>query len=222
MDPSQLTAEQISNHLANPTGDIGRAVGEFMARKNERMTKAAYNYLELNEGDRILEIGPGIGALVWMLVTNDNKVSYKGIDISETMIEDARARNADLIATGRVEFQVGAAEQIPDSESSFERIVTVNCIHFWDIPKALREIHRVLVGGGKLVVVSAYPEAMMSSDPLVGEQNGSRTNLDRETLLRLHQEAGFSNVRIENYKERRTRPDGTPYERKAFIAIAAK
>jgi SAM-dependent methyltransferase len=222
MDSKQLTPDQVASQCANPEGDLGKAVGEWMNRANLGISKAAYGHLQVNHGDRVLEIGPGNGALVSYLVTNDNAVNYSGIDISQTMVDAARNLNAAMVRAGRVDFVTAPAERIPFSDSAFDRAVAVNCIYFWDIPQALREIQRVLVVGGRLVVASNSPETM-ASNPFAKLSNGFRnTSLDRDELLRLHRDAGFSAVTVEDYSEDAKRMDGTPYVRRSYMTVAVK
>ena len=136
------------------------------------------------------------------------------------MIEAAEERNAKLVKEGRVDCLKASVEAIPFPGESFDRAVTVNCIHFWDIPKALSEIRRVMVPGGKLVVASNVPETM-SRNPFAKPENGFRNvNLDRSSLEKLHKDARFSNVTVEDYTEDGKRVDGTPYVRRSFMTIA--
>jgi SAM-dependent methyltransferase len=222
MNTDQLTAAEVASHLGNPEGALGRVVGEWMAKNNALICKKAYARLQVNHGDRVLEIGPGNGALVGHVVTNDNDVTYVGIDISQTMVDAAREYNSEMVAKDRVDFVLASAESIPFPSDSFDRAVTVNSIYFWNAPKALREIHRVLVSGGRLVVASNSPETM-ASNPFVKLSNSHKNiSLDESRLEHLHTIAGFSNVTIEEYTEDATRIDGTPYVRKSFMTIAIK
>ena len=222
MDPSELTPRQIASNCANPTGEIGRLVGNWMNKANLLISQGAYAHLQVNHGDRVLEIGPGNGALVGHLVTNDNGVVYKAIDISKTMVDAARVNNADMVTSGRVEFLLAPAEMIPFADSSFERAVAVNCIVFWDIAKALKEVYRVLTPGGRLVVTSNSLEAM-ASNPFAKPENGFKNfDLSKETLLSLHVNSGFKLDAIEEFDEDAKRVDGSSFVRKSYITIAVK
>lgn len=222
MDISKLTAAELGRNLSNPTGDAGIAVGELMNRINLGVSREAYKHLGARAGDRVLEIGPGNGALISEIVSPTNGVNYTGLDISKTMIQYAVERNADLIKDGRVQLVLAPVEDIPFGDGSFSCAVTVNCIYFWDIPRALSEIRRVLVPGGPLVVALNTPTTMKAS-PFAKEEYGFKNiMLDNLTLRELHRAAGFSSVIIEEHREAAERPDGTPYVRSSYIVLSIK
>ena len=222
IDPESLTPQQIATNLSKPDGDLGSAVAAMMNRTNLLISKAAYSLLQVNHGDRVLEIGPGNGALVNHVVTSENGVNYTGIDISQTMVDAARESNAEMVGAGRVDFIVAPVERIPFPDYSFDRAVAVNVIYFWQIGKALAELHRVLVNGGRLVVASNSPETMANNPFTKLNSDFKNINLDKDRLVRVHKEAGFSAVNVEDYTEDAKRMDGTPYVRRSFMTIAVR
>lgn len=222
VDIFKLPAAEVGRNLSHPEGEVGIAVGEFMNRANLGISREAYKRLAACAGDSVLEVGPGNGVLISEIVSPTNGVNYTGLDISTTMIEYANEGNVDLLKEGRVKLVLASVESIPFEDASFDRAVTVNCIYFWDIPRALSEIRRVLVPGGLLVVASNTP-ATMKGNPFVREENGFRNiMLDRDTLRELHEAAGFSSVEIEECNEPAKRPDGTPYVRSFYMVMSKK
>ncbi|MDW7732616.1 MAG: class I SAM-dependent methyltransferase [Methanolobus sp.] len=85
-----------------------------------------------------LEIGVGTARFASALA-----ISY-GLDPSAKMLEIAGKRGIELIK--------GVAEKLPLKDSSMELILIVTSLCFTDKEQTLREIHRVLVPGGKLIV----------------------------------------------------------------------
>jgi ubiquinone/menaquinone biosynthesis C-methylase UbiE len=95
-----------------------------------------------------LDLGTGTGAGALWLARQFPEARVTGLDISEAMIEQARAKlPADL--SGRVEFLVGDAEGLPFADDSFELVAQISVPVFFD------EVARVLAPGGYVVVVSS-------------------------------------------------------------------
>src|SRR4029077_7543339 len=107
--------------LGKPEGEGGRAVGEMMNRANANITESVYQGLMLRAHDRVLEIGFGNGRLLPSLLALAEDLTYVGIDRAETMVTEATAHNAEVVAAGRASFRLGDAEAIPCTDGSFDR-----------------------------------------------------------------------------------------------------
>ena len=83
------------------------------------------------------------------------------VDFSEEMLEIARNKVARAGLSGKIEFQWADAEDLPFPDTSFEAAtVAFGVRNFGNPLKGLSEMHRVLVDGGKLVVLEfAMPRA---------------------------------------------------------------
>ena len=81
------------------------------------------------------------------------------LDIAETMVTEAIAFNAELVAAGQASFRLASAEAIPCPDESFEKVFAVNVIYFWPDPvRALSEMRRVLRAGGMSVIAALNPD----------------------------------------------------------------
>lgn len=97
---------------------------------------------------RVLDVGGGTGALLDFLPRwNASVDSYACVDPSPGMLgEGARVR--------RIAPLCAAAEALPLAGASFDTAVSASSLHFFaDRPAGLREIHRVLRPGGRLLLV---------------------------------------------------------------------
>jgi ubiquinone/menaquinone biosynthesis C-methylase UbiE len=91
--------------------------------------------------DRILEIGCGIGTVVYELSEKGHDIA--GIDISGEAIEYGRKKYSDI----RLEVQ--AAETLPYEDESFEVVLSFDLFeHIAEIDKHISEVERVLGPGG--------------------------------------------------------------------------
>lgn len=219
MDIANLPPSELAKHLAKPSGEVGVAVGDYMSRINSRVIEDAYRRLAIEEGFRVLEIGPGNGQSIAVLLGEFANTTYTGIDISQTMLDAAAAANAEHVASGRVALRFASVDDMPFGDATFDRVVSINCVYFWPDPgKAFAEIRRVLMPGGISLSATMTPETAANST-VAKPHHGFRI-YDDATLDRLHRAAGFSDLSIETYDEIAKRLDGTPFRRRYFMVRA--
>jgi ubiquinone/menaquinone biosynthesis C-methylase UbiE len=220
VDLSALAPSEMARLLGKPEGEAGRAVSERLNRVNADITAAVYQRLQLRPGDHVLEVGFGNGRLLPALLANAHDLSYVGIDIAETMVTEAIAFNAELVAAGIASFCLASAEAIPCPDQRFDRVFAVNVIYFWPDPvRALSEMRRILRHDGMSVIAALKPDPDEPPPPFAREEFGFRVR-DAATLAALHRDAGFGYIELDGYEEIVTRPDGTPWTRRYSIVIA--
>jgi ubiquinone/menaquinone biosynthesis C-methylase UbiE len=220
VDLNALPPAEMARLLGKPEGEAGRALGERLNRVNADITAAVYQRLQLREGDHVLEIGFGNGRLLPTLLTYADDLTYVGLDIAETMVTEAIAFNAELVAAGQASFRLASAEAIPCPDASFDKAFAVNVIYFWPDPvRALSEIRRVLRPTGMSAIAAVKPDTDQPPPPFAREEYGFRVR-DAATVAALHRDAGFGYIELDDYEEISTRPDGTPWKRRYSIVIA--
>jgi ubiquinone/menaquinone biosynthesis C-methylase UbiE len=189
-----MMSRWLAGQLALPRGFGGRIVGRLMNRWNAAVNHRAVTLLGVEAGDAVLEIGFGGGATLERLLTTTPAVRVAGLEQSATMAATARARFAGPIAEGRVTIETGDVEALPYADRSFDRIITVNVVYFWeDLPAALEELCRVLRPGGTLVL--AYRPAAAMREYQVTKY-GFRL-IEDEALLEAVHAAGLEAVALE-------------------------
>ena len=156
---------QLGRQLSKPTGFWGLILGRLMNKNNYPMYLDAYQLLEFEKDDEVLEIGFGNGAFIKEIVELTESGMYSGIDISDTMLKTAKNRNKILINNGKVKLVKAHAGKIPFKDHSFDKVFTINTIYFWEQPnQVMHEIKRVLKPGGVFVVGLGTKEAMEKNE----------------------------------------------------------
>lgn len=104
--------------------------------------------LETDPFDDVLDVGCGTGPVIELLAKKYPEKHFVGLDITPAMIEVARSKGLP-----NAEFVVGDAESLPFGDEGFDAILCSNSFHHYPNPGAfLREAHRVLRPGGKLIL----------------------------------------------------------------------
>lgn len=104
-------------------------------------------------GRRVLEIGCGRGDFSIWLAGQYTEAKVTGVDFSETAIATARQR-ASASGSG-VQFKVEDAEALSLADSSFDYVISCECMEHVPCPERMaREIHRVLRPGGQFILTT--------------------------------------------------------------------
>jgi ubiquinone/menaquinone biosynthesis C-methylase UbiE len=103
--------------------------------------------LALRPGLNVLDVGCGTGDFLRLLAPLVSPGAAVGVDLSETMIAEARQRSAENV--DNLSFQVGSVLELPFPDASFDRVLATQLLlHVPDPPKALIEMKRVLAASG--------------------------------------------------------------------------
>ena len=99
--------------FGQPRGLLGRLGGLIMTRTNRSFAQWIISILEVQPDEKVLEIGFGPGVGIEILVTAISTGYVAGVDSSQEMVEQAKARNAKAIEAGLVQLQYGSVEKLP-------------------------------------------------------------------------------------------------------------
>jgi SAM-dependent methyltransferase len=141
----------VSAQAARPHGLLGWALGRLWVHETAALNDKAIALLDPAPGEAVLDLGCGPGRAVAAIAERGARVT--GIDPSPVMISQARHRNRAAVASGQVQLHTGDAESLPAPYATIDAALTVHTLYFWpDLLAGLREIHRVLVPGGRLAI----------------------------------------------------------------------
>lgn len=103
---------------------------------------------------RIVDVGCGTGRLLTLLHQRFPDADLIGVDPAEGMIREARRR---FIGEPAVRLEIALARALPLEDGSADAVTSSVSFHHWDDQAAsLREIARVLRGGGRLLLADIF------------------------------------------------------------------
>ncbi len=123
----------------------GDAYERFMGRWSRRLATAFVRFANVRQGDSVLDVGSGTGAVAAAVAAVSPSSHIVGIDPAAGFVEFARARHGG----DRIRFEVADAQQLPFADRSFRRTLSLLNLNFIPDPrKALQEMSRVTETGG--------------------------------------------------------------------------
>lgn len=181
--------------------------------------KKALSMLKNNRNDLVLDIATGTGdlAIEANRILKPGKII--GVDISQGMLEEGRAKIRRLGLEEKIEMQLGDSEKLLFDNNTFDTvIVSFGVRNFENLLKGLSDMNRVLKPGGTCMVVEfskpknyffkqAYWFYSTKILPLIGKliskDRSAYTYLpesvkafpDGEDFLKVYREAGFKETR---------------------------
>jgi ubiquinone/menaquinone biosynthesis C-methylase UbiE len=181
-----------------PTGWLGRLFLWVMKRVHSKLAEWGLQQVSVGEGDTILDVGCGGGAMVRKLAAVAAEGKVYGVDHSEQSVAAARRTNRLGIAEGRVEIRQASVSALPFPDGLFDLVTAVETHYFWpDLPADMREILRVLKLGGTLAVLAEAYKGRKHDQWL--QQVAKLTKmvfLTAEEHRELLSNAGYSEVRV--------------------------
>ncbi len=156
--------------------------------------RAILDTLALTPDDYLIEVGCGGGAFLADALQSGCRAA--AVDHSSEMVRLARGVNHDAIAAGRAEIVEASADRLPFPDATFTCAVMTGVFGFLDDPVgALKELHRVLAGDGRLVVLGTDPA--WRGTPAAPEPMASRLHFhDDRQLEALGRNAGFPDAHV--------------------------
>lgn len=125
----------------------------------------AVETLAVDPADHLLEIGCGHGVAVSLICERLISGKITAIDRSEVMINMARSRNSQHVASGKAVFQTVALAEADFGHEQFNKIFAVNVNLFWQQPVSeLDLIKKLLTSRGALYLFYQPPLASKTQE----------------------------------------------------------
>lgn len=153
VEATHPTAEKVRKYYSWRASNYDAGAGFEVEHHAEALRLA-----EVQEGQRVLDVACGTGrGTVGLAQAVGPKGRVDALDLSEAMLDQARAKIEKLGLSNRVHFKQGNARDLPYPDGTFDLVY--NGYMFDLIPldgflPILKEFARVLRPGGKLVLVN--------------------------------------------------------------------
>lgn len=157
---------------------------------SDSLQREGIDHLELDFGDRVLDIGCGTGETISHLLPRASDVH--GLDQSSHQLQTA----ADKDELDDVQFVRADGHRLPYADETFDCIVSVGSILYWTTPEdVLREAFRVTKPGGSILVMGFHRRSFSPWNVVQNTQDTINTTLffcyDRDEATQLFQTAGW-------------------------------
>tara|TARA_E500000178_G_scaffold347258_2_gene400240 strand:+ start:1744 stop:2550 length:807 start_codon:yes stop_codon:yes gene_type:complete len=140
-------------------GDVENAIKEFKLNKNKNLNfllKNRFSWMKefINEKNVGLEVGAGGG-------------------FSKQYIKNKNFKISDLAMYQHLDFKNVDAQKTDFKSNNYDFIIAVNMIHHVPYPiKFLKEMHRILKRGGKLIIQEAYCSVIFQLITIIMKHEG--------------------------------------------------
>jgi ubiquinone/menaquinone biosynthesis C-methylase UbiE len=148
----------------------------------------------------LLDVGCGTGTFAAMVFGAGLPAHVVGLDYAASMCRMASQKACQANASDRVRFLNGDSEHLPFADGSFDVITCSNSFHHYPHQdQAVKEMHRVLRPGGRLVILDGFRDNVIGwfiFDVVIGRLVEQHIRHVTWKQMRGHfEDAGFEHVR---------------------------
>ena len=195
IDEREIT---IQGNPGNPTGEAGKQMLQRMNQSHYEVTGWSFNFLDLNDGYKVLDIGCGGGMTLKRMSELSKDLCLYGLDHSLVAVKETMSLNENLIESDKLKVVEGSVDKLPYKNDFFDRAITVESFYFWPNPvENLKEVLRVLKPNGKfLLVADIYEKASLSQRARENIRMFKMLNPTPEEFVSMFKQAGFTKTEI--------------------------
>ncbi|MCY1118905.1 class I SAM-dependent methyltransferase [Bacillus safensis] len=190
-----LIQSWIGKQMREPKGLFSKWVARYMEKNHHNINEWTLQLLNIQENDRILEIGTGRGITLSKVAEKLDRGKVYGVDASRHMIKYAKRKHKKLTEQDKAVITFGKAEQLPFEDRSFNKLFTVQTIYYLkDIEQVMKEVYRVLQVDGEVFLSFQKQE-------LIKEQKRSTSfsSHSEQEISRLFSAYHFREVSVYHY-----------------------
>ena len=121
----------IGSQFRKPSGFLGKIISKIMTKGNIPDYDKMIPELNIQQNDKILEIGYGRGLGVFRILT-EYDCHVTGIDFSDVMFKAATKINKKFIDNGKAGLNYGDFLEMEITPGLFDKVFCLHVIYFWD------------------------------------------------------------------------------------------
>lgn len=166
--------EELSNTLDHPI-----VCNNVFVHPSKRFSTLVDN---IKEGDKLLDIGCGVGTLLEGVIERYPYNEVWGVDISDVAIEKCKEKIPNGVFFPQ---HVGSLDKVPDDY--FDVVFSGEVIEHLEDPSLLfKDAYRVLKGGGRFIVTTPNDKTVNSLEHV--------WFITEDDITKFYEDAGFSDV----------------------------
>jgi ubiquinone/menaquinone biosynthesis C-methylase UbiE len=190
-----------------------------MDKSNAPLIDLTRQAMDLQDGQRVLEIGFASGRFLHKLFLNRPNLQVTGVDYSPEMVSLAGTLNTELVASGSLTLREASSSHLPFPDETFDTVYSNMVIYFWDQPaQHLREVRRVLKPAGKFYT-GFRPTKTMQAFPIV---KFGFTLYEPGEWQALLEQNGFRVLRIDTQTDPELEMNGQKFQFESVCMVAQK
>lgn len=147
-----IMVDEKIDQCMKPHGAEGIQTIENMNENHREISEFAFECININENDKILDIGCGGGVNIekFLKLTSSN---VDGLDYSEVSVAESIKRNRTAVKKGKCEIMQANVCDMPIDDESYDLVSAFETIYFWpDIENTFKEVSRIIKPNGKFMI----------------------------------------------------------------------
>ncbi len=180
---------KFKNRVREQFGKTATAFVEATHFSAGKDLEEAARLLNPTHDDNMLDVACGGGHMALYFAPKVRQVVAS--DLTMQMLKKAQEHIAEEGRVDNVIFREADAEDLPFPAGSFTLLTCrIASHHFADVPRALKEFHRVLRRGGRMVII----DTLMPSDPEVADFFQAMETMRNPTHMKAYKEEEWRNM----------------------------
>ena len=189
-----MVAKKITQ-CRKPHGKEGIQTIKNMNENHKDISKFAFECVNVEKNDRILDIGCGGGVNIekFLKLTGNN---VDGLDYSEISVAESVKRNKKAVEDKRCEVIPADVSKMPIEDETYNLVSAFETIYFWqDIENTFKEVSRIIAKTGQFMIAQGTDGNHPDDENWLNTVEGMHVYTAKQ-LEKYLTNAGFSDVEI--------------------------